>query len=907
MLSAALLRTAAAQGLRGMRRSCSPATAAVTAAVTASAVYGSDAAVHGRQQLQHRRWMATASSGFGSDKRAKPTAASPASAAAAADFMRAQRQSDLASSPESLEQPLQELEEDMEEDGEEAESKIFKAQYTDEMEDDGAPELDDPRFTVENVKWLQRVLNMQPSERRAEWFGLLRKDEPISDSDLTFRVGVLSSWAQRRAESVATAEAYTTLAMDQEAALAVEAAEEGEVIEPAEAPGALDEGALQLDFDPSMNKMLVRRSDDATPRPVRPEDEPVPELKEDEELNPEGLGHSILPAEDFETDLQNFIAFLAGESPRFGDEPAPEVPEAEEDAYKTIYPAEAANLTKTLHTQKLEREDAAMADVLHELIGGTPLAQFQPDLVAALPITPQVELEEIGPMTLSSIDLSLHVLMFYHIAQHHPSMLKASNAETENEISEDVLVIRHALFVMLEPHLVTVKGIKAIEAEAMDEFVHLLHELLPFQFSGPRFNGQLLHMFFVEAMSGYVHTGTRLDRAVDALLLRTIPRLREIYAMPALKPALIEDFAPIADRLNDGELRRLYRKFVPREVIDDGFATAGVSSLIDQMDVLGTPSVGDIAAMPQVTIVPRDVAMNARDVIAADTRAFVIERAAEEESDRPIATPIEDEEERLQREFSGKSSSMPDPVLFAPGQHQRTEAFFASLPLGRPAEAVGNAIVEPKLFLSEHSVTLRQLFDAGVHLGHKAGCHNVFANSYIFGERDGIHIIDLEQTIVALRRACRVLKHIAYQNGVILFVGGRSKHKQLVRETAMSVGEYYIANKWMPGTLTNPMSTLGALRQPDLIVLTCMPMSSQVAREANLANVPTIGIADTDCDPRQVTYSIPANDDSPRSMALLLNVMRMAIEEGKTKRQAGLPLEYGPTPTNAPFSYTTSL
>lgn len=181
--------------------------------------------------------------------------------------------------------------------------------------------------------------------------------------------------------------------------------------------------------------------------------------------------------------------------------------------------------------------------------------------------------------------------------------------------------------------------------------------------------------------------------------------------------------------------------------------------------------------------------------------------------------------------------------------------------------------------------TLEMLMAAQSHMGHNTSLWNPANARYIYGVRDGIHIISLETTAAHLRRAARVVEEVAYRAGIILFVGNRRGQKSLVVRAAKLAGACHLFNRWTPGSITNrdqilrsmPIKMLDELDReipgytehiqerrpllPDLVV--CLnPIENRVLLyECGLANVPTIGIIDTNADPTWVTYQIPANDD----------------------------------------------
>lgn len=182
-------------------------------------------------------------------------------------------------------------------------------------------------------------------------------------------------------------------------------------------------------------------------------------------------------------------------------------------------------------------------------------------------------------------------------------------------------------------------------------------------------------------------------------------------------------------------------------------------------------------------------------------------------------------------------------------------------------------------------VTLELLMASQAHMGHHTSVWNPANARYIYGIRQGIHIISLEQTAAHLRRAARVVEEVAYAGGLILFVGTRPGHTQIVTRAAKMASACHLFTKWIPGAITNsdkilpgvPMMVVDQHDQeiegfaghimerralvPDLVVCLNPLENFTLLRECGQANVPTIGIIDTNTEPTWVTYAIPANDD----------------------------------------------
>lgn len=208
-------------------------------------------------------------------------------------------------------------------------------------------------------------------------------------------------------------------------------------------------------------------------------------------------------------------------------------------------------------------------------------------------------------------------------------------------------------------------------------------------------------------------------------------------------------------------------------------------------------------------------------------------------------------------------------------------------------------------------LTLPMLMAAQTHLGHATSLWNPRNSSYIFGIRDGIHIISLDVTYAYLLRAAKVVREVARRGGMILFVGTRDKQEEIIVKTARMARGYHVFDRWVPGSLTNGQQILGHCRlkvvdikdaeiprysallggpnghpvlKPDLVV--CFnPLENEVClHECGLHTVPTIGVIDTDADASRVTYPIPANDDSIRSITLIAGVLGHAGAEGQQER-----------------------
>ncbi|MBX9879052.1 MAG: 30S ribosomal protein S2 [Candidatus Obscuribacterales bacterium] len=221
--------------------------------------------------------------------------------------------------------------------------------------------------------------------------------------------------------------------------------------------------------------------------------------------------------------------------------------------------------------------------------------------------------------------------------------------------------------------------------------------------------------------------------------------------------------------------------------------------------------------------------------------------------------------------------------------------------------------------------TMRQLLEAGVHFGHQTRRWNPKMRPYIFGERNGIYIIDLEQTSRALEKACDFIKKSASERKNIVFVGTKKQAADIVEEEAKRAGAHYVNRRWLGGMLTNfetirlrinrlkeleemrdtgefyrrPKKevavlnreltklekTLGGLKnmrgKPDILFIIDQKRELIAVTEAQKLGITTVGIIDTNCDPDGINYVIPGNDDSIRSIKLITGKIADAIIEGR--------------------------
>lgn len=219
------------------------------------------------------------------------------------------------------------------------------------------------------------------------------------------------------------------------------------------------------------------------------------------------------------------------------------------------------------------------------------------------------------------------------------------------------------------------------------------------------------------------------------------------------------------------------------------------------------------------------------------------------------------------------------------------------------------------------SLTLSSLLASGAHLGHPLDLSHPSSYSHIYGTRNGVAIIDVRHTLAALRAAAQVVRRTVQQDGTVLFLG--SHHRGIdraVEENAKRLAHNGFASlKWKPGSVSNAAKVFSAsssMIQPDdegrlpstldlrpSLVVALSPTTTQHAlREITAANIPTIGITDTNVDPRCVTYAIPANDDAPRTVELIAGTLALAGQEALQWRQEQQQKRLDASSLHSPFA-----
>jgi len=221
-------------------------------------------------------------------------------------------------------------------------------------------------------------------------------------------------------------------------------------------------------------------------------------------------------------------------------------------------------------------------------------------------------------------------------------------------------------------------------------------------------------------------------------------------------------------------------------------------------------------------------------------------------------------------------------------------------------------------------VTMRQLLEAGVHFGHQTRRWDPKMRPYIFTERNGIHIIDLRQTLTQMNRALEFVKNTVAKGGVVLFVGTKKQAQSVVEEAAERAGMPYVNNRWLGGMLTNfqtihkrilymrelermdssgemealpkkerlrlrrelgkLQAVLGGVREmhkpPEIVVIIDVKTEAIAVKEANRLGIPIVAVVDTNCDPDPIDIVIPGNDDAIRASQLMTMTIAEAAHEG---------------------------
>lgn len=219
--------------------------------------------------------------------------------------------------------------------------------------------------------------------------------------------------------------------------------------------------------------------------------------------------------------------------------------------------------------------------------------------------------------------------------------------------------------------------------------------------------------------------------------------------------------------------------------------------------------------------------------------------------------------------------------------------------------------------------TMRQLLEAGVHFGHQTKRWNPRMDQYIFGVRNGVHIIDLQQTVPLLHRALSAVRDVVSNGGRVLFVGTKRQASDPIAQVAKACGQYYVNHRWLGGMMTNFQTVsqsisrlrtleeqlggdtsgftkkellnmqrelekleraLGGIKDmgglPDILVIIDTNKESIAVQEANKLGIPVVAILDTNVNPNGVQYPVPGNDDALRAINLYLDLFSKSVIDG---------------------------
>ena len=174
-------------------------------------------------------------------------------------------------------------------------------------------------------------------------------------------------------------------------------------------------------------------------------------------------------------------------------------------------------------------------------------------------------------------------------------------------------------------------------------------------------------------------------------------------------------------------------------------------------------------------------------------------------------------------------------------------------------------------------ISIKQLLEAGVHFGHNTNKFNPKMAEYIFGERDGVHIIDLQKTMQKLEEAYAYARELAKAGGSVLFVGTKEQAQEAVREEAERSGMPYINQSWSDGMLNDFKANKKMSSLPSALFIVDPDKEYKAVLEAKKLNIPIIAIVDTPCDPDEIDYPIPGNDDAVRAIKLITSFIADAI------------------------------
>lgn len=230
------------------------------------------------------------------------------------------------------------------------------------------------------------------------------------------------------------------------------------------------------------------------------------------------------------------------------------------------------------------------------------------------------------------------------------------------------------------------------------------------------------------------------------------------------------------------------------------------------------------------------------------------------------------------------------------------------------------------------TITMKEMLEAGVHFGHQTNHWNPKMKPYVYGARNGIYIVDLQQTVERARKACDFIKSVTTDGKKVIFVGTKKQAKEVIQKEAERAGMYYVSERWLGGMLTNFQTVkasidrlkkieslkatdnwndytkkeqsgfdreLGKLKKalggiqdmkklPGAMFIIDTTKESNAIKEARRLGIPTVAIVDTNCDPTGIDYVIPGNDDAFRSVSLFAKMIADACMEGAQTHQEKL-------------------
>ena len=195
-------------------------------------------------------------------------------------------------------------------------------------------------------------------------------------------------------------------------------------------------------------------------------------------------------------------------------------------------------------------------------------------------------------------------------------------------------------------------------------------------------------------------------------------------------------------------------------------------------------------------------------------------------------------------------------------------------------------------------VSMKQLLEAGVHFGHQTRRWNPKMAEYIFTERNGIYIIDLQKSVKKLEEAYNFVRELSAEGKSVLFVGTKKQAQDSVKEEAERAGAYYVNARWLGGMLTNfatirrRIARIKDMTEMPGALFIVDPRKERIAvSEAKKLNIPIVAIVDTNCDPDEIDYVIPGNDDAIRAVKLIAGAMANAVIEGREGRMGAAAVE----------------